>query len=261
MMSSPIGYIITSPLSGWITHTFGWRYIFIIEGLLTVVLVALWWPLIEDKPEQAKWLSVEERDLLVRTLHEEQQHFRMSTTKSASYRTILSNFNLWRLSVIYFCYLIGSISYVIWLPTLIKLLTKTNMATVGLLTAVPYIAAIGGLYIFGSRADRTGNRRLYAALPGILMALCLLLATQTKEWTWVSYAFLTLCGFFQMAHNGPFWAIPPLLFPMNVAGGARGIINGIANLGGFVGPSLVGWFITKFHSPDIGIYVLCASLL
>jgi nitrate/nitrite transporter NarK len=93
------------------------------------------------------------------------------------------------------------------------------------------------------------------------MALCLLLATQTKEWTWVSYAFLTLSGFFQMAHNGAFWAIPPLLFPKNVAGGARGIINGIANLGGFVGPSLVGWFITQFHSPDIGIYVVCASLL
>ena len=52
-----------------------------------------------------------------------------------------------------------------------------------------------------------------------------------------------------------------MLFPREVAGGARGLINGCGNLGGFFGPSMVGWFITMFHSPDIGIYVLSGFLL
>jgi nitrate/nitrite transporter NarK len=194
-------------------------------------------------------------------LRQEQQRFQATAVKSASYRAILSNFDLWRLSTIYFCYLIGSISFVIWLPTLIRNLTKGSMTSVGFLASVPYIAAVAGLYIFGSRSDRTGNRRLYAALPGFFMAAALLLAVLTKQMNWVSYACLVVCGFFQMAHNGAFWAIPPLLFRKDMAGGARGIINGVANLGGFVGPSLVGWFITRYHSPDIGLYVVCASLV
>lgn len=257
IMSNSLAYIITGPLSGWIVSTFGWRHVFFIEGGLTVLLVLAWWPLIEDRPEHARWLSAAERDYLVSRLKEEQG--RVETGRS--YREILSNRNLWKLAAIYFCYQSGIASFGIWLPTIIRTLTKSGMTAVGFLSGAPFLAAMIGVYIFAARSDRTGNRRLYAGLPGLGFAVCLVLSTQFQSMIWVSYAFLICCGFFQQAHIGAFWSIPPLLFPKEIAGGARGIVNGIGNLGGFMGVYVFGLFVTHLHSANMGRYALSFFLL
>jgi len=261
MWSNSLAYIVTGPVSGWIISVWGWRHVFIVEGLVTIVIAAIWYPLVTDKPEQAKWLSAAERDYLVRRAAEEQERLKNTSVVKASYKEILPRPDLWKLSVMYFCLQVGVTGYVIWLPTLVRNLTKTGMGTTGVLSGIPYIAALIGLYSFAARSDRTGNRRFYAGLPGLCFGVCFVLSTVWQHQMWLSYAFLIGCGFFQQAHNGVFWTIPPQLFPKEIAGGARGIVNGIGNLGGFVGPFLVGWFITAFHSTDLGLYSLSLFLI
>jgi nitrate/nitrite transporter NarK len=87
------------------------------------------------------------------------------------------------------------------------------------------------------------------------MALSVLL----KEHIWWSYAALVGCGVFIQAAAGVFWTIPPKLFNAEVAGGARGVINALGNLGGFCGPYMVGVLISLFNK-DVGVYSLAASL-
>lgn len=255
IMNLAIACVITGPLSGWIISEWGWRYVFFIEGGLSVALIFVWWPLIADRPEDAKWISAAERDYLVKRLKEEQESVKVAKGP-VSYKSIFSDLNLWKLSYVYFGYQVGIYGFIMWLPTIIKTLTKTGIAQVGLLSALPYLIAIPGMYVFAALSDRTGNRKLYIALPALCMAACLVLSVIFKEMPWVSYGFLAALGFFWQAYNGPFWTVPPMLFPPEVAGGARGIINALGNMGGFVGPFAVGWIITSMGSTDIGIYLL-----
>ena len=91
-------------------------------------------------------------------------------------------------------------------------------------------------------------------------AICLLLSVKLQEMIWVSYLFLVGCGFFLQAAAGVFWTIPPRIFSPEVAGGARGIINALGNLGGFVGPYAVG-VLVQMYSYDMGIYSLVTLLV
>ena len=261
IMNIAIASIITGPLSGWIIANFGWRWVFIGEGALTLLLIMVWYPMISNRPESAKWLSAAERDYIVARLATEQAQIKKVASGRVSYRAVLCDLNLWKLVLLYFFYQVGIYGFAMWLPTLLKELTKTGMADVGWLSTVPYIVMIFGLYGFARLSDKKGNRRRYTALPILGFAICFLLSTLLKSDIWVSYAFLVACGFFMQSASGVFWTIPPMIFPAEVAGGARGIINALGNLGGFVGPFAVGGLRMVFHSYDAGVYFLTAALL
>jgi len=260
-MNIAVASIITGPLSGWIISHFGWRWVFVGEGGLSLALIFVWYPLISNRPETAKWLSPVERDYLVTQIAAEQAEMKRAATAPTSYRAVMRNLNLWKLVLLYFFYQVGIYGFAMWLPTLLKELTKSGMTGVGVLSIFPYIAMIFGLYGFARLSDRRGNRRLYTALPILGFAVCFLLSTLLNANIWLSYGFLVACGFFMQSASGVFWTIPPMLFPSEVAGGARGIINALGNLGGFIGPFVVGWLRTTFHSYDVGVYFLTGMLI
>jgi len=249
-----LSIIVATPFSAWIADVAGWRWIFIIEGLLSLMLIFVWLPLISDHPEDAKWISPEEKEYLVETLRAERKAQAVGTA-SATYTQLLADHNMWLLTAVYLCNMTGQFGFLMWLPTIVKNLTKLGMTNVGLLSAVPYIAALVGLYIFAILSDRDQNRRLYTTIIQIGFGVSLLLSTQFSQQIWVSYALLVLTGLFTKAFNGQFWTLPPLLFPAGIGGGARGGINAIGNLGGFFGPFLVGWITTLFNM-QTAIYCL-----
>lgn len=259
LMNIAIASIITGPVSGWIISHYGWRWVFIAEGALTLILIFVWYPLISNRPETANWLSAEERNYLVARLAAEQAQIKRADTRG-SYGAVMGDANLWKLVLIYFFYQVGIYGFAMWLPTLLKELTKSGMTGIGFLSAVPYIAMIFGLYGFARLSDRHGNRRRYTAMPIAGFAVCFLLSTLCKDNTWLSYGFLIACGFFMQSASGIFWAIPPMIFPAEVAGGVRGIINALGNLGGFAGPFVVGWLRMTFHCYDAGVYFLTVTL-
>jgi sugar phosphate permease len=265
LMSLPLSTLITNPISGWIVANFSWRWLFIMEGLISLALIFIWLPLISDHPAEANWISREEKDYLQATLAAEKAARQAACDApnrlQYSYRQLLADKNLWLLIALLICYTTGQYGFTIWLPTLVQNLTGQSLTTVGWLTSLPYLSALVGLYLFGTLSDKTRNPRLCTALSLAGFAFCFWFAMLFPRHIWFSFALLVLTGVFTKSMQAPFWAIPPLLFRPGLAGGSRGVINALGNLGGFLGPALMGWLATRTGDMRIGISGLACSLL
>ncbi|WP_378954542.1 MFS transporter [Pelosinus sp. sgz500959] len=260
LMFAPVAAIITGPLSGYIISLSGWREMFIIEGVISLVVLIPWLILVSDRPEKASWISKIEKEYILDSLREEQENMEKNHVKQASLKDLLPNISMWKLIVLNFCYQSGDYGFAMWLPTLLKDLTQGGMNQIGWLSTAPWIACILGMIFFSNLSDRTGRRKIFVIIPLVGFALCLLLSVLSKENIWLSYTFLIGAGFFIKAAGVVFWAIPSRLFSREVAGGARGAINALGNLGGFFGPYIVGLMI-QMYNYNIGVYSLVGLLL
>lgn len=266
MLSLPIAAIITNVISGWIVSNFDWRWLFYIEGIVSLCLMFIWIPLVSERPENAKWISPKEKEYLINTLRKEKEEREIEFKNqekngSFSYKQLITNKHLWLMTFIFLCHNTGQYGYSMWLPTIVKKLTQTNLTAVGFLTSPPFIMALIGLYLFGALSDRTGNRKFYTAISFCGFGGCLLMAALFSENMWLSYSFLVITGLFNKSMNSPFWSMAPSLFPPGVAGGARGFINSFGNLGGFFGPTMVGWITATTGNMMVGLYGLIGVLL
>lgn len=263
--SLPLSGAVTNPISGYIVGHYGWRGLFIFEGVVSLSMILVWLPLISESPEKAKWISKEEKEYLITTLAAEkaqtQAGFRAQGQEEWSYGKLLKDKYLWIMITFYVFHTAGTYGYLFWLPTLLTKITKMSLTNVGWLSAVPLVAAVAGVYIFGALSDKKGNRRAYCALGFGGFGTSLFLATLFPTHMWLAYAALVLTGFFSKAMQSPFWAMPALVFPPGVVGGARGIILGLGNVGGFLGPWLVGLLSSKTGNMTAGITGLAAFLL
>jgi len=262
LMNSALAAIVVGPISGWILSNYNWRVMFIAEGLLSLVLMFIWLPLMSDRPENAKWLSEEEREYIVSGFKRERETLELKgkKTENLSLGQILKNPMAIKLIIIYFTYSAGVYGFSIWLPTTIKELTHMGMSGVGWLSAIPYIGSILGLYVVSKRSDATGNRRYYTAMPILGFAVCLAFSVMLKSQIWLSYTALIGCGLFIHTASSNFWTIPPLIFGSDNSGGVRGIINALGSLGGFLGPYLVGYLKVAYNT-DVSVYSLVLILM
>ncbi|MCI1946498.1 MFS transporter [Clostridium luticellarii] len=262
MMNAPIASIITGPLSGFIVSAFSWRYVFIIEGAIAIILLFIWFPFVDDHPKDAKWISKEEREYIETALREEQ----VALSGTASVRKIplsevISSKLLWILCIIYGCYQAGIYGYSLWLPKIIQGVSTSGMTGIGLLSTIPNIIAIFGLIYFSRKSDSTMNRKKYTALPMVGFAICLFISIQFKAGNpLASFIFIAFCGFFLYSANSVFWTIPAQVFESDMAAQSRGIINIIGGLGSFVGPYAVG-FLTTAINTSAGLYALIILLI
>jgi sugar phosphate permease len=259
IMFVPVAGILTAPLSGWIISSFDWRWLFITEGFMSMAVLVLWMLTISDRPQEARWISETERNWITEKLKAEQARVESTKVKNASFSTIVSNKTVWQLIVVNFFYQTGIYGYTLWLPTILKELTHTSIGQVGVLSIFPYIGTMIGMFIFSSLSDKTGKRKFYVFLPLILFSFCMFGSVIFKSNIWVSYLFLIGCGVFLQSAAGIFWTIPAKIFSAELAGGARGFINALGNLGGFCGPYAVGVLIS-LYSKDAGVYCLAISL-
>jgi MFS family permease len=265
LISLPLSATVTNPISGWVVERWGWRGLFFFEGIVSLALIFVWWPLISDRPEDAKWISKAEKEYLLTTLAEEKAQSAANLKAAGqvkwSYGQLLLNKNLWLMMIVYFCYLCGGLGYMIWLPTLLKKLTKMSLTNVGWLSALPLATGVAGVYMLGALSDKKGNRRLWCATAVLAFGMMFWASSLLSSHVWISYALIVLAGLFSKAMMGAFWSMAPLVFPPGVSGGARGIINGVGNLGGFFGPVLIGWVTTRTGNMNYGIYTLSALVM
>ncbi|KEA53297.1 2-ketogluconate transporter [Mangrovibacter sp. MFB070] len=261
MMFAPLGGMLTAPVSGAIISALDWRWLFFIEGMLSAVVLLIWCYFISDRPEDARWLPEKERDYLIKTLSAERDaRSLLAPVSKAPLRDVFRNPSLMKLVILNFFYQTGDYGYTLWLPTILKNLTGASMAGVGVLAILPFVATLAGIYLVSFFSDRSGKRRLWVRYSLYCFAAALIASVVLRDYVVAAYISLVICGFFLKAATSPFWSIPGRIATPEVAGTARGVINGLGNLGGFCGPYLVGVMI-YLYGQNIAIYALAGSLI
>jgi ACS family tartrate transporter-like MFS transporter len=235
----------------------GWQWIFIIEAIPAVLLafVVLLW--MTERPAIAKWLTPEERDWLDAELTEERRKI-----ESAGHVSLLQSFTDLRvvaLSLIYFTGVTASYGIVFFMPQIIKGLGLTNMMT-GLVTAIPYTIGTVGLILWGYSSDKRNERRWHLIVATTLAAIGIMAAG------WFSQSYLAVVAM-SVAVVGiygsrpSFWPMPSLFLTGAAAAAGMAFINSIGNLGGYVGPFIVGWIKDSTKSFEMALYFLAACAL
>ena len=239
IMNIPLASIVTAPLSGWILTFGSWRLLFILEGLLPFVLAApLWWLGVADHPGDAAWCPPDEREYLERTLAAE----RGGTPVKGGFARILRSGIVWHLTAVYFLIQVGFYGLNLWLPHLVQTMTGGRSLQVGLITTIPYLFAMAGLWLNATAADRSGRyaRHVFIAVGAAALALVASVAVGVHLPA-LAILLVSIAMAGALAFDGPFWAAASRAMPAGVAGGAMGLINAVGNLGGFAGPYLGGY--------------------
>jgi sugar phosphate permease len=237
ILGNPVTILWMSILSGYLLNSFGWRWMFIIQGIPAIIWAFLWWMLVEDHPRDVKWLAGSEKEDLELALANEQQGLK----PVKNYAAIFKSRTVILLSIQYACWSIGVYGFVMWLPSIIKSAPDIDIITTGWYASLPYVFAVIGMLTASYFSDKTLNRKIFV-WPFLLVAA---LAFYTSYLIgpgnfWLSFVLLIIAGTAMYAPYGPFFAIIPEILPQNVAGVAMALINSFGALGSFAGAYIVG---------------------
>jgi ACS family tartrate transporter-like MFS transporter len=276
MLGGVIASMVGNPISGYVLQSmdqvgglWGWQWLFLLEGVPAVVLGFVTLAYLTDRPEQARWLTPPERTWLARQIENDRSHLLHS--RSHSLWAAVRDPRVWLLIAIYFTVAMGDNSYSFYIPTIMKSqFPHWTPFQIGLLAAAPSVIAMGCMILVGKNSDRTGERRWHVACSAFTAALgWLTIAVAVSgsfeipgvdsRWLFVVGVTVTLAGMKCMLPT--FWTIPPTFLTGAAAAGGIALINSVANLGGFVGPRIMGLVKVGTDSFTIGYLVMAATLL
>lgn len=258
ILGNPVTVLWMSVLSGYLIQAFGWREMFIIEGVPAVLWAFFWWRTARDKPSQVNWLSQQEKTDLDKILSDEQKNIK----PVRNYREAFKSRNVVLLCAQYFCWSIGVYGFVLWLPSIIRSASNLGMVETGWLSSVPYLAATLAMILISWASDRMHNRKLFVWPMLLIGAVCFLGSYMLGNSNfWLSYTLLVIAGAAMYAPYGPFFAIIPEMLPKNVAGGAMALINSMGALGSFFGSWFVGYLNGATGSPSASYMFMGLALL
>lgn len=258
MLCLPVAVVVFSPLSGWILGRWDWRVLLVSEGVLPIVWLLIWSTQIDDFPSQARWVSSHECAYLESALREESGQ--ISPVREAFLVSLLRP-QVLVMMAISFLVSAGNYGYLFWLPTVLESSSlgagrTPSHISIGILNAVPYVAAAIGMVVISRHSDRHHERPKHVAVAlgwaGIWLLVSGIVGARSP-----GIAFASLClgagGSYGML--GPFWAIPTETLAPEVAGSAVGLIQ-FSNLGGAFGPTLIGGLEKRTHSFTAGFSLL-----
>ncbi|MBV8776883.1 MAG: MFS transporter [Alphaproteobacteria bacterium] len=215
----------------------GWQIMYLAEGIPTVILGLITFFVLTDKPDQAKFLTAEEKSWLTAKLASER-----SAKEAVKKFSLLEGFynpKVLLLALNYFGIVVASLGILFFVPQMIKDIGVTDNMTVGWLTMIPYISGGLGLIGWGRLSDRMNERR-WNLLGACALSTIGLVITGATAGTWWSIVGLCIATFGFYGSKGPFWSMPPMFLTGTAAAASIAWINSIGNLGGFFGPWYVG---------------------
>ena len=261
--ANPISTALGSPVSALILGLdgllglAGWQWLFIIEGVPSVLLGFVTLGYLTDRPGQADWLSGEERDWLVNELAKEKAE------REARYK-----FNLWQaltngyvlvLGFMYFALVTANNGLVLWQPQIIKNFGLSNQQ-VGFVNSIPFVLGVIAMVLWGRHADRHREYRFHFALAcgvaGVGLAVAAL--TGNSLWALIGLSVAAVGGYGALP---TFWPLPTAFLSGTAAAGGIALINSIGNLGGFAGPYILGWLRETTKGFTAGLYFLAAAAI
>jgi len=260
MTAIPVAGILGGPISGWIMSAMSgrqglanWQWLFLLEGIPSVVMGLLTLAFVVNTPDQARWLTADEKRLVLEDLEEDR---RQAGPRTHGFADALRIPSVWLLTVIYFCVVSANPTLGFWGPTIIKGLGVANPTTIGVLSAVPYLVAIAGIVWVSRHSDRLLERRYHCAAACLAAAVGLVSIGVFAGRPPLAFAALVLGVTAVLSAFAPFWQLPTTLLTGSAAAGGIALINSIGNLSGWVGPSLVGKLTDVTGSTAAGLYVV-----
>jgi D-galactonate transporter len=268
MSAIPVSGLIGGPLSGWMLSHFsagqggmdGWQWLFLLQGIPTVLLGVAVLFYLNDSLAQAPWLTAEEKTAMQTALDEDEAQRSSGTHAVHSFGAVLRDWHVWMLGFIYFSIQMGVYAINFWLPSIIKSLGFESATTVGWLSAVPYLFAGVFMVLVGRSADRRRERRWHLSAP-LLMALAgLLLAANFSDNVVLVMIGLSLATMGALTGLPMFWPLPAAFLGSAAAAAGLALINSMGQIAGFLSPFLVGWIKDATGSTDMALYILSTVL-
>src|SRR4051812_26525574 len=263
MSAIAISYAIGAPISGGIMSAMGgvagltdWQWLFLIEAVPAVLAGVFVLFYLDDGPEHANWLDEDEKDWLADRLRGEEearlQRERFAIKDALKDRRVLT------FAALYFCMVVNVYGLSFWVGEIVDKIGGLSDVAKGFVTAIPYTVAIVGMLLIPRRSDRTGERKGHTAVPLAVAAVALALSTVVSPVAAIPCLAVGL--FFLLGAHGVFWTMPAALLSGAAAAAGIALINSIGNLGGFVGPYLVGLIKDATGSTDGGLVALACIL-
>ena len=260
----PMSSIIGGPLSGWILSALsgahglsGWQWLFIVETVPSVLLGIITLFYLDDRVASVKWLNDEEKKIIAANVAKDTQGKEDASHLAYAFKSG----RVWLLSLIYFCIASGIYIISFWLPSIIKQTGVLDPLYIGLLTAVPYIAAMIAMVLVNNNADRMRERRWHTTIPTLLAAAGLALTAFATNNTLIAMIGLTIAAASVSTSQASFWTLPANFLAGAAAAAGIALVNSIGNIGGFTSTFLVGWMTDLTHSTSASLYLFAALLV
>ncbi|HMD71899.1 MAG TPA: MFS transporter [Bryobacteraceae bacterium] len=262
----PVSGVLAGPLCGWIlkdlngvAHLAGWQWLFLVTGIPSSIagLATLFY--LTDKPEQAHWLRQDEKELVLKRLHEESQ-----TKKGKGGHSLMDAFRspaVWWLGLVYFGVIAGNYGIGFWLPQVIKETLTKDPVAIGWLFVIPSVVTVIGMFFVGRHSDSTGERRWHFALSAIVAACAFAASAIPGIPGTVGFAALTLANTGVLCAFAVFWSLPTKILSGAAAAAGIAWINSVGNLAGYASPHAVGAIRDKTHSMTLALLALAAAML
>ena len=259
--AAPVGGAIGGPVSTWIMAHFadagglaGWQWMFLAEGIPSILLGVVAYFTLVDKPADARWLTDAQKAVIASQVE------RSSRGQTASFAKALTDPRVYVLAAAYFCLISGLYAVSFWLPSILKAAGLTDLVKIGLYSAVPYLVSMVAMYALSRSSDRRGERRWHSAITAILGAGLLAAAAYATSFP-IALICITLATASVFASYTVFWAIPQEHLKGTAAAGGIAFINSIGLFGGFVSPTIIGWTKDSTGSLQAGLLVIAALLV
>jgi MFS transporter, ACS family, tartrate transporter len=263
MTAVPVSGVIGGPLSGALLSLnglcglAGWQWLFLVEGVPAILLGVIVLVYLTDRPEAADWLSSAEKDWLVGRLAAERtsRHGALPTGIFAA----LTNPTIWHLGIIFLCAAIGFYGYSFWAPLAVKSLTGSSDLGVGVILGAISAVTIISMMLNGAHSDHTDERPLHVAVP-LLISGAGFFGCAVLRQPILALFFLALVPIGHCAAYGPFWSMPSRFLTGASAAAGIALVVTIANVGGLVGPTIIGAMKDRFgtHAPAFMLLGGCA---
>jgi MFS family permease len=238
----------------------GWQWLFLLEGIPSVIIGFMVFSILPNGPKTAKWLAPEERDLIVARVHEDNAG-KAELGGKHSLGDAFRDGRVWALAVVYFCGAVTFYAVNFWMPTIIQELgiDKADLFKVGLLSMIPWGCTIVAMVYWGTHSDKTGERRWHSA-SGFMVQFVGLLVLAFAPHAPISAMFaLTLITVGWGMYVATFWSLPTAFLTGTAAAAGIALINSVGNLGGYFGPDMIGRIRTATGgATEAAFYTLAA---
>ena len=267
IVGNPLTMASVAVISGFLIDLFdrhrffnlrGWQMMFVIEGIPSIIWAGFWWYLADDRPTDARWLSPKQSAEFQGRLDDEQR----AIPAIKNYWGAFRDHRVILISLMYFCWSMGTYGFVFWLPKTIKDAAGISNSLTGVLSAIPYVLAVFTMLIVSYWSDRLLQRKLFiwpAMLIGGLAFISAAVAGTAHFWG--LFAALVVAGAAVYTPCGPLWALIAEMVPQNVVGESMALVNTAGALGGFVGSLGVGYLTGLFQSDKPGFLFMAGAMV